>query len=103
MIARTSSARVFPVAKDPQLPSADRVSRLIKSELGGLASADVRLCVSPDGRVDQVQIVRGSSLFEFDQALLRDVPTWQFSELPGTSAAGLRTCEIRTISYRSHS
>jgi len=103
MTTKADTARMFPVALDPQLPSADRMSRRIRTELGGVASADVRLCVAADGRVQGVQIVRGSSLAEFDQALSHDVTDWQFSELPGSTTAHLRSCEIATIVYRAHS
>ncbi|TMQ28545.1 MAG: hypothetical protein E6J90_00415 [Deltaproteobacteria bacterium] len=99
----TDTPRVFPVATDPQLPSADRMQREIRSELGEVASLDVRMCVAPDGRVRKVEVVRGSSLAEFDQAVVHDVADWQFSGMPGTSHAGnLQSCEIATISYRLH-
>ena len=95
---------VFPVAKNPQLRSADRIAGAIRSELGGVASADVRLCVAPDGHVRAVSLVRGSSLAAFDEAVLHDAADWQFSALPGSStfASGLRTCQVATITYRAH-
>lgn len=102
--AAADTVRVFPVAEDPRLPSADRLSRRIRAELGEVASADVRLCVAPDGRVQGVEIVRGSSLAAFDQALMHDIAGWQFSKLPRSSrTANLRNCETATIHYRPHS
>jgi hypothetical protein len=95
MVAMSDTAG-FPAARNPRLPSADRIARQIRSELGDVASADVRLCVAPDGRVQIVQIVRGTSLGDFNDALVRDVSDWQFS------ATNLRACEIATISYRLH-
>lgn len=103
MTAAADTVRGFPVAKAPELPSAGRMYRQILTELGGVASADVRLCVAADGRVQDVRIVRGSSLAAFDQALVHDVVDWQFSEMPGSSTAHLRSCEIATISYRLRS
>jgi TonB family protein len=100
--AVADTARVFPVAVDPQLPTADRMGREIRSELGEVASADVRLCVAPDGRVRKVEIVRGSSFAEFDQALVHDIADWQFSGMPGSSHANLQSCEVATINYRPH-
>jgi TonB family protein len=103
LTARADTARMFPVAKDPQLPSADRMFRHIRNELGDVASADVRLCVAPDGRVQDVAIVRGTRLPEFDEALVHDMAHWQFSESPRPAgAASPRICEVTTISYRPH-
>lgn len=101
LIAPADTARVFPAAKDPRLPSADRIARRIRTELGEVASAEVRMCVAGDGRVQGVQIVRGSAFAAFDQALVHDVAEWQFSGMPGSNTANLRSCEITVISYRS--
>jgi TonB family protein len=103
MTAAADTARVLPVARAPELPSADRMYRQILTELGGVASADVRLCVAPDGSVQDVRIVRGSSLAAFDQALVHDVSDWQFWGMRGSSTAHLRNCEIATIRYRLRS
>ena len=96
------SEAVFPTAKNPQLPSANRIDRVIKSELGGVASVDVRLCIAPYGHVQGLSLVHGSSLAEFDAAVLHDAVDWQFSGRPGTSsfASTLRTCEVAKITYR---
>jgi hypothetical protein len=97
------TSTIFPAARNPQLPSADRLSSTIRSGLGEVASADIRLCVRPDGRVQAVDLVRGSSVAAFDEAVLRDAAEWQFSDMPGSSTPiGLRTCRVATISYRPH-
>jgi TonB family protein len=96
-------ARAFPQAHDPQLPSADRISRRLRDEIGDVASAEVRLCVGPDGRVQRVQVLRGSSSPAFDDALVRDMSDWQFSGTAGTTTSLQRqSCEIAKISYRVH-
>jgi hypothetical protein len=101
--ARSEAARAFPVAKDPQLPTADRMFRQIRNELGDVASADVRLCVASDGRVEDVAIVRGTRFPAFNEALVHDMSHWQFSESRGSDgAARRRNCEVRTISYLPH-
>lgn len=94
----------FPIAKDPRLPSADHLSNVIWSKLDGVASVDVQLCVTPDGHVQGLSVVRGSSLVDFDAAVRNDVADWQFSGMPGSSsfASSLRTCELATITYRPH-
>jgi TonB family protein len=97
------TSKIFPAAKNPQLPSADRLSDTIRAGLGEVASADIRVCVRPDGRVQAVDLVRGSSLAAFDEAVLHDAADWQFSGMPGSSTPiGLRTCRVATISYRPH-
>lgn len=101
--AASEGTRVFPVAIDPQLPSADRIGREIRGELGEVASAEIRLCVAADGRVHSVQLVRGSSLAEFNEAVVHDVASWQFSGSPGWSRPNrLKSCELATIRYRPH-
>ncbi len=102
-ISVAATSPEFPVARNPQLPSADRISRVILSVVGESASADIRLCIAPDGHVRGLQLVRGSSLPAFDAALLHDVADWQFAEAPGSSfASTLRTCEVATVTYRPH-
>jgi HAE1 family hydrophobic/amphiphilic exporter-1 len=46
------------------------------------------------------QLVRGSGLADFDQALLRDVSAWQFSKMAGP--ASLQTCERAQITYHPY-
>jgi hypothetical protein len=94
----------FPMAKDPRLPSADRLSHVILSKLDGVASVEVHLCVAPDGHVQGLSVVRGSSIADFDAAVKNDVADWQFSGMPGSSsfASSLRSCELATITYRPH-
>jgi TonB family protein len=94
--------QVFPAARNPHLPSADRRSSAIRSQAGEVASADIRLCVTPDGRVQAVDLVRGSSSAAFDQALLHDAAEWQFSDMPGSAhmTSNVRVCGVTTISYR---
>jgi TonB family protein len=98
------SDRAFPIVRNPRLPSADRLTGLIRSQLDGVATVGVHLCVAPDGHVQAVSVVRGSTLAAFDAAVKRDVTDWQFSGMPGSSsfASNLRTCELATITYRPH-
>lgn len=105
--ARQVAARdpdtAFPRARDPQLPSADRISREIRDELGDVASAEVRLCLAPDGKVQRVELVRGSRLRSFNDALVNDVAQWRFDEKPDNGVDdNLRSCGLATVSYRPH-
>jgi TonB family protein len=87
-------------AIDPELPSVDRIAHLIRARLGDAASADLDVCVAPSGRVTDVTLVRTSTLRAFDDAVLRDAETWQFTALPGP--ANVKSCSRATISYRAH-
>lgn len=98
-----SAARGFPQAKDPHLPSVDLMSHRIRNEVDDdVASAEVRLCVGGNGRVQRVQLLRGSSSWAFDEALVHDMSDWQFSETPGNVALARQNCEIAKVSYRVH-
>lgn len=92
--------REFPAALDPKLPSADLIARQVREEIGDVASADVRLCVTPDGKVQNVQLVRGTALAEFNRALVHDIAEWQFSGSAGW--ASVENCQVTTINYRIH-
>jgi azurin len=83
-------------AHNPKLPSADRISGEIRSGLGAVASADVDLCIAPDGHVQGLKLVRGSSLAAFDAAIVHDMRDWQFAS---TFSSNLRTCQSATITY----
>jgi hypothetical protein len=92
------SPRWFPAALDPRLPSADLMARQVREEIGDVASADVRLCVTPAGKVQDVQLVRGTALAEFNRALVHDIADWQFSGSAGST--GANNCQVTTINYR---
>ena len=82
------------------LPSADRIARVVEARLGTTAMVDVHYCISPQGRVTEAKLERGSSLEAFDQAVMSDIVNWRFTAQPGSDT--LRTCEIATIVYRAH-
>jgi TonB family protein len=100
LAANAGATRGLPRAKDPQLPSVDELSRRIRDEVGDVASAEVRLCVGSDGRVQDVRVLRGSSSRTFNEALVRDMTDWQFSEGSGATLLLPRSCGIAKVSYR---
>lgn len=97
MTVTGATSNAFPAARNTKLPSADRISGEIRSGLGEVASADVDLCIAPDGHVQGLKLVRGSSFTAFDEAIMRDMRDWQFAS---SFASNLRTCESATITYR---
>jgi TonB family protein len=98
--AAEDQTQVVPQAIDPQLPSADRLAHVIDARLGERASLDVRLCVTPAGRVASATLERSSTMPAFDQAVMSDIAGWQFASQPGPET--LRTCETATVVYRPH-
>jgi TonB family protein len=100
LVPHADATRVVPAAIDPRLPSADRIAHQIRAELGEAASIEVRLCVAPQGRVSSVEVLRGSDLAVFEQAVIADAMSWRFAALPGP--ANVQTCERATITYRPH-
>lgn len=99
-VTADDQSQVVPQAIDPQLPSADRLAHVIDARLGMQASIDVRLCVTPAGRVASATLERSSTMPAFDQAVMSDIAGWQFASQPGPET--LRTCEIATVVYRPH-
>ena len=53
-----------------ELPAVDKLSRKIVHEHRGVISAQVRLCVAPDGAVAGVEVVEPSGMVEYDQAVV---------------------------------
>lgn len=94
------TVRLVPQAVDPMLPSADRIARVVEARLGPQATVDIRYCVSPAGKVTEATLERGSSLDQFDHAVMADIIDWQFEAQPGPDS--LRTCDRATIVYRPH-
>ncbi|MBS1118926.1 MAG: hypothetical protein H6Q90_1154 [Deltaproteobacteria bacterium] len=88
----------FPAALELSVPAVDRVAHLVRARLGETATAELELCVSPDGHVAKAELVRGSSLAAFDRALVHDAESWQFATLPGP--ASVQSCRRTTIAYR---
>lgn len=99
--ARTDEAvPTFPAVVDPRLPSADRVAPRLRHLGGDTLTADIKLCVRPNGSVANVELARSSAVPSFDTAMMRDVADWQFAPMAGPDT--VKSCEQFTISYRPH-
>jgi len=97
-IVPTTRVARLPVA--PEMPNTDRLANQIRHVLGGQAVADVKLCVRPSGKTVSVELVGGSALPAFDQAVVRDALAWQFAAIPGPDS--VQSCEVVAITYRPH-
>jgi hypothetical protein len=87
-------------ASNLQLPTADLQFHRIWDEAGDTASADIRLCIAPDGHVTSVGLVRGSSSTTYNQALVNDAADWRFDN-PTTPPSPMH-CEVATVVYLPH-
>jgi TonB family protein len=94
-----AAVAVFPSAIEPTVPSVDRISNQVRTRLGEMATAELELCVAPDGHVKKVALTRGSSFAGFDTALVRDAEAWQFQPMPGP--ASVQSCRRATVAYRA--
>lgn len=97
LVPVADAVQVIPAAIDPRLPSVDRMATRIRYEIGSTVTAELSLCVNPDGNVTDVALIRTTGLAELDTAITDDVRAWQFAELPGAST--LRTCQRATLAY----
>lgn len=95
------TVQLTPRAIEPALPSADRIARRIYAQLGDQASVEVHYCVSPAGKLTDAELVRGSSLRAFDDAVMADLRSWHFDVQPGPES--VQTCDRATILYRPRS
>src|SRR5262245_26266980 len=93
----TRLARV-PIA--PETPNTDRLANQIRHVLGSEAVTEIKLCVRPSGKTVSVELVGGSALPAFDQAVVRDALAWQFAAIPGPDS--VQSCELVAITYRPH-
>jgi hypothetical protein len=98
LVPAADAEKVIPAAIDPRLPRVDRMATQIRYELGDTVTAELSLCVSPDGNVTDIALARTTGLSDLDTAIVDDVRAWQFAELPGAST--LRTCQRTTLAYR---
>ncbi len=98
--AATDDAQlVRPIALDPKLPSVDKLSSQLRYELGDMAQATLKLCVTPAGDVASATITQGSASAAFDDALIHDLTSWHFAPTPGP--ANVKSCRVATVVYRT--
>lgn len=96
----TDATAAFPAALDPAVPSIDRMQHALRARYGSTTmTAELDLCVAPDGHVTKISLAQGSTYDVFDHALLRDAAAWQFATLPGP--ATVESCRRASVTYRT--
>jgi TonB family protein len=99
-VAPDDASRRFPERLTrAELPAADRISHRIAQEHNGAVAAEVRLCVTPEGKVGAVDLLSSSGMPAYDQAVVDTIATWQYAAYPAPSDT--RVCEKVTVTYRT--
>lgn len=89
-------AGAFPRRRSaPELPSLEALHEWWRGV--DQLSADVRLCVTPDGRTSRVELLRSSGDRAYDDAILVDSARWRYE--PFVAAGASPVCEPATVTY----
>ena len=75
------------------------MAHLIKAEQGGALSAQVKLCVAPNGAVTDAQVVGSSGMGAFDKIVLDAARSWSYQTY--AAPTGTRVCNVVSILYRA--
>lgn len=99
MASEEAAPATFPARlTQPQTPrAADRLAHRVNAELGGLARADLRLCVGGDGAVTSATIATSSGIDALDAAFVDEAKSWRYEPL---AVADKSACQKVEISYR---
>lgn len=74
-----------------------RLVHQVETELGGLARANLRLCIGGDGAVTSATVARSSGIAAFDDVLVTAARAWRYEPLAAPDA---NACHVVKISYR---
>ena len=93
--------RVFPERiSEAALPQVDRLAHRVHAEYAGTISAQVRLCLKPDGATDYVNLLASSGMVPYDLAVVDTLSSWRYT--PYQAPADTRVCEDLTVTYHAH-
>lgn len=74
--------------------AADRLAHRVQAELGGIARADLHLCVDGAGAVTSASVVRGSGIDALDAAFVDAARAWRYQPLAAPAASACQKVEI---------
>jgi len=95
-----NAERTFPERlTDARLPAADHLSHRIAAEYAGAIAAQVRLCVTPAGKVSSVDLIAPSGMDAYDRAVVDAIAGWQYEAFAAPDVA--QVCERLTVAYRT--
>jgi TonB family protein len=81
------------------LHRADRLAHQIKAAHAEGLTAQVKLCVAPNGAVSEAQVVGSSGMGAFDKIVLDAARSWSYQQYAAPS--GTRVCDVVSILYRA--
>ena len=99
---KSTSADTYParIAADDRVePPTDHRGRIIGDVQGDL-SAQFELCITPEGDVTDVELVRSSGIASYDVALQQHVQDFKYEPYPA-AAADSQLCKRVSLVYRS--
>jgi TonB family protein len=99
LITEEAAAPSLPALLTPAVaPAANRrLVHQVDVELGGLARANLRLCVDAAGGVTSATVARSSGIAAFDDVLVDAARAWRYEPLAARDA---HECHVVTVSYR---
>jgi TonB family protein len=74
-----------------------RLVHQVDVELGGLARANLKLCVDAAGGVTSATVARSSGIAAFDDVLVDAARAWRYEPLAASDA---HECHVVQVSYR---
>jgi TonB family protein len=94
-----ATAPTFPARLTPaSAPSANRqLAHRVNVELGGVAHADLRLCVGGDGSVTSASVVSTSGIEALDSAFVDEARGWRYAPLAADDATACQKVEISYV------
>jgi TonB family protein len=74
-----------------------RLAHQVDVEVGGLARANLKLCIDGEGAVTSATVARSSGIAAFDDVLVDAARAWRYERLAASDA---HECHVVQISYR---
>jgi TonB family protein len=86
----------LPKLREPaQIADSGLLGQRVATWRGGEISADVQVCVAPDGKVADVALTRSSGLTAYDTAVLDGAGRWSYEPF----AASTPRCQTVAVAY----
>jgi TonB family protein len=85
----------LPRLREPaRIPDSGLLGQRVATWRGGEISADVHVCVAPDGKVAEVALARSSGLTAYDTAVVDGAGRWSYEPF-----AGAPRCQTVAVAY----
>jgi len=82
---------------EERLPTADRMRDALRATGHEKLTAQVRLCIAPDGTTSSVQLDKTTGVADLDSAIVHDIGEWRYESY--VAPASIRVCKPVTLTY----